>query len=156
MEDNKPIIGVYRISNILSGRYYIGYSTNINRRFTVHRSKLKQNCHDNIFLQRAYNLDGEDKFIYDKIHICESEEQAKEIELQYLTDISIREYLYNLNFNNSGGDLMSYHPDKEKIREKILKSHSETISKMSLEDRKEKFGRCGEKNGMMVKHIQKR
>lgn len=106
MEDNKPIIGVYRISNILSGRYYIGYSTNINRRFTVHRSKLKQNCHDNIFLQRAYNLDGEDKFIYDKIHICESEEQAKEIELQYLTDINIREYLYNLNFNNSGGDLM--------------------------------------------------
>jgi len=151
MEDNKPIIGVYRISNILSGRYYIGYSTNINRRFTVHRSKLKQNCHDNIFLQRAYNLDGEDKFIYDKIHICESEEQAKEIELQYLTDISIREYLYNLNFNNSGGDLMSYHPDKEKIREKILKSHSETISKMSLEDRKEKFGRCGEKNGMYGK-----
>ena len=151
MEDNKPIIGVYRISNILSGRYYIGYSTNINRRFTVHRSKLKQNCHDNIFLQRAYNLDGEDKFIYDKIHICESEEQAKEIELQYLTDINIREYLYNLNFNNSGGDLMSYHPDKEKIREKILKSHSETISKMSLEDRKEKFGRCGEKNGMYGK-----
>lgn len=151
MEDNKPIIGVYRISNILSGRYYIGYSTNINRRFTVHRSKLKQNCHDNIFLQRAYNLDGEDKFIYDKIHICDTEDEAKEIELQYLTDISIREYLYNLNFNNSGGDLMSYHPDKEKIREKILKSHSETISKMSLEDRKEKFGRCGEKNGMYGK-----
>ena len=150
-ESNNHIIGVYRISNILSGRYYIGYSTNINRRFTVHRSKLKQNCHDNIFLQRAYNLDGEDKFIYDKIHICESEEQAKEIELQYLTDINIREYLYNLNFNNSGGDLMSYHPDKEKIREKILKSHSETISKMSLEDRKEKFGRCGEKNGMYGK-----
>ena len=151
MEDNKPIIGVYRISNILSGRYYIGYSTNINRRFSVHRSKLKQNCHDNIFLQRAYNLDGEDKFIYDKIHICDTEDEAKEIELQYLTDISIREYLYNLNFNNSGGDLMSYHPDKEKIREKILKSHSETISKMSLEDRKEKFGRCGEKNGMYGK-----
>ena len=69
MENNQKIIGVYKISNILSGRYYIGYSSNINRRFTVHRNKLKQNCHDNIFLQRGYNLDGEDKFIYDIIHI---------------------------------------------------------------------------------------
>jgi len=151
MENNQKIIGVYKISNTLSGRYYIGYSTNINRRFTVHRSKLKQNCHDNIFLQRAYNLDGEDKFKYDIIHICNTEEEAKEIELQYLINLSIRDKLYNLNFNNSGGDLMTNHPDKEKIREKILKSHAETISKMSSEERKQKYGKLGEKNGMYGK-----
>ena len=87
-EDNNHIIGVYRISNVLSGRYYIGYSTNINRRFCVHRSKLKQNCHDNKFLQRAYNLEGEDKFQYDIIHICDTEDEAKEIEIHYaLLDI---------------------------------------------------------------------
>jgi hypothetical protein len=135
----------------LSGRYYIGYSTNINTRFSVHRNKLKKNCHDNIFLQRAYNLDGEDKFIYEIIHICNTEEKAKEIELQYLTNLSIRQYLYNLNFNNSGGDLMTNHPDKEKIREKILKSQAETISKMSSEERKQKYGKLGEKNGMYGK-----
>jgi group I intron endonuclease len=151
MEDKQPIIGVYRISNTLSGRYYIGYSTNIDRRFCVHRSKLKQNSHDNIFLQRAYNLDGEDKFKYDIIHICDTEEEAKEIELQYLTDLSIRNVLYNLNYNNSGGDLLRHHPDKEKIREKISKSHSETISKMTIEERKEKFGKPGERNGMYGK-----
>jgi group I intron endonuclease len=148
MEHKKLIIGVYRISNILSGRYYIGYSTNINKRFTVHRSKLKQNCHDNIFLQRAYNVDGEDKFVYDIIHICDTEKEAKEIELKYLTDLSIRHVIYNLNYNNSGGDLMTNHPDKEKIREQIISSYKETLNKMSLEDRKEKYGRPGEKNGM--------
>jgi group I intron endonuclease len=151
MEDNQKIIGVYKISNTLSGRYYIGYSTNMNKRFTVHRSKLKQKCHDNIFLQRAYNLDGEDKFIYEIIHKCDTEEHAKEIELQYLTDLSIREYLYNLNFNNSGGDLLTHHPDKDNIREKILKSFTETISNMTIEERKEKYGRIGEKNGMYGK-----
>ena len=151
MEDKRPIIGVYKISNTLSGRYYIGYSTNINRRFTVHRNKLKQNYHDNIFLQRAYNLDGEDKFVYDIIHICDTEEDAKEIELQYLTDLSIREELYNLNFNNSGGDLLTHHPDKEKIREKILKSQAENMSKLSSEERKQKYGKCGERNGMFSK-----
>jgi len=151
MEDKHLIIGVYKISNTLSGRYYIGYSTNIYRRFCTHRSKLKQKCHDNIFLQRAYNLDGEDKFVYEIIHTCDTEEEAKEIELKYLTNISIREYLYNLNFNNSGGDLLSNHPDKDKIREKILKSFSETISKMSTEERKQKYGKNGEKNGMFGK-----
>jgi group I intron endonuclease len=147
----EKIIGVYRISNILSGRYYIGYSTNINRRFTNHRSKLKQNCHDNIFLQRAYNLDGEDKFQYDIIHICDTEEEAKEIELQYLTDLTIRNIIYNLNYNNSGGDLLTHHPDKEAIREKILISYSETISKMTPEERSQKYGKIGEKNGMYGK-----
>ena len=151
MDDKQPIIGVYKISNTLSGRYYIGYSTNINRRFTVHRNKLKQNYHDNIFLQRAYNLDGEDKFVYEIIHICDTEEDAKEIELQYLTDLSIREELYNLNFNNSGGDLLTHHPDKEKIREKILKSQAENMSKLSSEERKQKYGKYGERNGMYGK-----
>ena len=151
MDDNKPIIGVYKISNSVSGRYYIGYSTNINRRFCVHRSKLKKNCHDNIFLQRAYNLDGQDKFKYDIIHICDTEEEAKEIELQYLTNLSIRDKIYNLNFNNSGGDLMTNHPDKEAIREKILKSHQETVSKMTSDERKQKYGKVGERNGMYGK-----
>jgi len=148
---NNKIIGVYKISNILSCKYYIGYSTNIKKRFQVHLSKLKNNCHDNIFLQRAYNLDGEDNFKYEIINICETEEEAKEIELQYLTNLSIRNILYNLNYNNSGGDLITYHPDKEKIREKILKSHAETLSKMTIEERRQKYGKFGEKNGMYGK-----
>lgn len=152
MEETKqPIIGVYKISNLVSDRYYIGYSKNINKRFRVHRCKLKNSCHDNIFLQRAYNLDGEDKFIYEIIHRCNTEKEAKEIELQYLTDLTIRDKLYNLNYNNSGGDLLTNHPDKELIREKILKSYTETISKMSCEERKEKYGKIGERNGMYGK-----
>ena len=149
--DRQPTIGVYKISNSLSGRYYIGYSTNIERRFTSHRRKLKQNCHDNIFLQRAYNLDGEDKFKYDIIHVCDTEGEAKEIELQYLTDLSIRDKLYNLNYNNSGGDLLTHHPNKEAIREKIIETHKANLSKMTPEERSIKYGKCGERNGMYGK-----
>ena len=85
-KNNQPIIGVYKITNIVSNRYYIGYSKNITKRFYTHRCKLRKCCHDNIFLQRAYDLDGEDKFIYEIIHRCNTEKEAKEIELQYLTD----------------------------------------------------------------------
>lgn len=150
MEIDKEI-GVYKISNKKSGRFYIGYSTNIERRFCVHRSKLKNGCHDNIFLQRAYDLDGHDAFKFEIIHLCETEEEAKEIELEYLTDLSIRDMLYNLNFNNSGGDLLTNHPNKEAIREKILKSHAETMDKMSEEERRQKYGKFGERNGMYGK-----
>jgi len=151
MEYKEPTIGVYKISNTLSERYYIGYSKDIDRRFCVHRSKLRKNCHDNIFLQRAYNLDGEDKYKYEIIHICNTEAEAKDIELQYLSDLSIRGKLYNLNYNNSGGDLMSHHPEKEKIRKQILKSHAETIKNMTLEERNQKYCKFGEKNGMYGK-----
>ena len=151
MEDKQPIIGVYKISNIVSGRYYIGYSTNITKRFKSHCYKLKQNIHDNIFLQRAYNLDGEDKLKYDIIHICDTMDEAKEIELKYLIDLSIRDKLYNLNFNNSGGDLLTNHPDKEKIRERIIHSFKETLSNMTVEERSQKYGKLGEKNGMYGK-----
>jgi group I intron endonuclease len=152
MEANRhPTIGVYRISNILSGRYYIGYSTNIEKRFISHRYKLKKDCHDNIFLQRAYNLDGEDKFLYEITHVCDTEEEAKEIELQYLTDLNIRDKLYNLNYNNSGGDLLTHHPEKEAIREKIVNSYKATLSKMTPEERRAKYAQCGEKNGMYGK-----
>ena len=151
MEYKTPIIGVYKISNTLSGRYYIGYSTDIDRRFGVHRSKLRKNCHDNIFLQRAYNLDGEDKYKYDIIHICDTAEEAKEIELKYLTDLTIRGKLYNLNYNNSGGDLISHHPEKEKIRNQISSSLLKVMSKLTSNEKKEKFGRSGERNGMYGK-----
>jgi group I intron endonuclease len=151
MENSQNIIGVYKISNTLSGRYYIGYSVNINKRFKTHRYKLKNNCHDNIFLQRAYNLDGEDKFIYDIIHICNTEDEAKEIELNYLSDLTIRKDLYNLNFNNSGGDLLTNHPEKEEIRKRIIKTQKENMSKLTPEERSEKYGKIGEKNGMYGK-----
>jgi len=151
MEHQENIIGVYKITNIKSGRYYIGYSKHIIRRFYKHKSQLRSKCHENIFLQRAYNLDGEDSFIFDIIHKCNTEEEAKEIELTYLTNMDIREQLYNLNYNNSGGDLLSNHPNKDAIREKIISSCKETISKISVEERKLKYGKLGEKNGMYGK-----
>ena len=59
--------------------------------------------------------------------------------------------LYNLNYNNSGGDLLTNHPEKEAIREKIIKSQRETTNKMTPEERKQKYGKVGERNGMYGK-----
>jgi group I intron endonuclease len=146
----KKIIGVYKISNTLcpEGKYYIGYSCDINRRWCIHRSTLKTNKHCNILMQRAYNKYGAECFDYEILQECENEEEAKNIELSYLEDLTIRDKLYNLHYNSSGGDLMTYHPNKEQIIERMKNTQKEQISKMTKEERQVKWGQNGEKNGM--------
>jgi|SaaInlV_150m_DNA_4_1039716.scaffolds.fasta_scaffold00340_3 group I intron endonuclease len=146
----KPIIGVYKISNTLcpEGKYYIGYSCNINRRWGIHKSTLRGGYHCNIRMQRAYEKYGSDCFDYEILQECETEEEAKNVELSYLEDLTIRDKLYNLHYNSSGGDLMTYHPNKEQIIERMKNTQKEQISKMTKEERQERWGQSGEKNGM--------
>jgi group I intron endonuclease len=59
--------------------------------------------------------------------------------------------LYNLNYNNSGGDLLTHHPNKEAIREKIIETHKANLGKMTPEERSIKYGKCGDRNGMYGK-----
>lgn len=144
------IIGVYKISNTLcpEGKYYVGYSCDINHRWCIHRSTLKTNKHCNILMQRAYNKYGTDCFSYEILHECETEEEAKNIELSYLEDLTIRDKLYNLHYNSSGGDIITHHPDREQIIERMKNTQKEKISKMTKEERQKKWGQPGEKNGM--------
>jgi len=151
METCKIIIGVYKIKNTNTDRYYIGYSKNIHKRFSTHKYKLKHNIHDNIFLQRAYNLYGIDSFEYEILHNCETIQEAQEKELIYLEDLTIRDKLFNLNYNSSGGDIMSTHPDKEKIYQKISATLLKNSNAMTKEEKKKKYGQVGEKNGMYGK-----
>jgi len=146
----KPIIGVYKITNTLcpEGKYYIGYSCNINRRWGIHKSTLRGGYHCNIRMQRAYEKYGSECFDYEILQECENEEEAKNIELSYLEDLTIRDKLYNLHYNSSGGDLMTYHPNKEQIIERMKNTQKEQISKMTKEERQERWGQSGEKNGM--------
>jgi len=147
----KKIIGVYKISNTLGpeGKYYIGYSCDINRRWGTHKSTLKTNKHCNIRMQRAYEKYGSDCFTYEILQECETEEEAKNVELSYLEDLTIRDKLYNLHYNSSGGDMLTYHPNKELIIEKRRKSQKESNSKLTHEEHKLRFCmKIGEKNGM--------
>ena len=146
----KKIIGVYKISNTLcpEGKYYIGYSCNIKQRLQTHKSTLRGGKHCNIRMQRAYEKYGSECFDYEILQECENEEEAKNVELSYLEDLTIRDKLYNLHYNSSGGDLMTYHPNKEQIIERMKNTQKEQISKMTKEERQERWGQSGEKNGM--------
>lgn len=66
--------GIYKITNLISNKIYIGSTTtSFKRRFKEHLSALKRNNHPNSHMQRAFNLDGENSFIFEVIEIVEKE-----------------------------------------------------------------------------------
>jgi group I intron endonuclease len=92
---------VYKITNTVNGRVYIGSSTNGKNRITGHKNHLRKNSHPNKPLQEDYNTFGESVFEFtilktidnDKLSTLRIEEQNSLNEYSKLTNV------YNLNFN---------------------------------------------------------
>ena len=63
--------GVYMIEHIASGKKYIGSAAkSISRRWSSHRSSLRNGKHKNSHLQRAWDKYGEDAFVFRIIEPC--------------------------------------------------------------------------------------
>ena len=54
--------GIYKITNIITGKIYIGSSLNLYDRLIQHRNNLRINRHENNYLQLSYNKYGEENF----------------------------------------------------------------------------------------------
>lgn len=59
------VSGIYKITCILTGKFYIGSSVNIGQRWAVHKATLRSNTHVNPHLQSAWNKYGESNFIFE-------------------------------------------------------------------------------------------
>jgi len=55
-------LGIYKITNKVNGKFYIGSSNNIKRRWRHHKSNLRSGTHANIHLQNSYDKHGESQF----------------------------------------------------------------------------------------------
>jgi hypothetical protein len=51
----KPIAGIYRITEVSTGRHYVGESGNLKTAWYQHKSNLKCRRHSNSYLQTAWN-----------------------------------------------------------------------------------------------------
>lgn len=59
------ISGVYKITNTVTGQFYIGSAIDTTRRKNSHFSMLSRNKHDNIFFQQSYNQYGKASFVFE-------------------------------------------------------------------------------------------
>jgi len=96
--------GVYRITNLVNGKFYIGSSNKLMRRYRRHKKDLKNDYHPNQLLQRAYNKYGEDNFSFEVLEYIEDKELARSVEQRYLDFMRPfdREIGYNICLDSRG------------------------------------------------------
>ena len=114
---NEKISGIYKIINKVNGKYYVGSSKDIHRRWNDHKLELNKNRHNNNYLQKSYNKHGVSNFdfiITEKVSV----DKLIEIEQKYLdTAKQERDKCYNLNFLADRVEMT------DEVREKISKSN---------------------------------
>jgi group I intron endonuclease len=107
--------GVYIIRNIINGKIYIGSAVNLERRLKYHRWALNKETHSNIYLQRAWNKDGEEFFVFEEYFYCEVKDLI--FHEQLTIDASIvrygRENIYNIS-PTAGSTLGRKHSEETK------------------------------------------
>lgn len=120
--------GIYKIINITNNKFYIGSAKNINKRWIRHRCDLNLNCHQNRFLQRAYNKNLKVDFILEILEYCEVEKLIQR-EQYYIDNLKPE---YNLT-PTAGSSLGVKHSAETRKRMSLAKQQmtEETKRKMS-------------------------
>lgn len=126
---------IYKIKNNINDKVYIGSTKDFEKRKSRHLNELKNNNHHSIYFQRFYN-----KYI-DKIeldfeilltNLSKEEVTIKEEELILM----YYENSFNVSKCSTGGDLISYHPKKDeivnKIRNTLKYKHENNLIKMPV------------------------
>jgi group I intron endonuclease len=95
---------LYRITNQINGKIYIGQSNN-NRRWSQHKYFAKHPEQTGQHIHRAMAKYGVDNFVFEKIATCRTQEDANEVEsfliIQY--DSRNKEYGYNSRIGGIAG-----------------------------------------------------
>lgn len=106
--------GVYRITNTVTGKYYLGSSIEMTTRWKTHRRYLRRGNHWNILLQRSWDKHGESVFtftIQEEFYGTKDELRARE---QFYLDTVDRTVSLNLSFVACGPDTSTAAIEKRK------------------------------------------
>lgn len=65
--------GIYKITNTLTGKCYIGSAVNVEKRWREHCFALKHGTHHSQYLQRAWGKHGPEAFVFSRLIACNRE-----------------------------------------------------------------------------------
>ena len=71
MAKSQKTCGVYKITNLINGKIYVGSSKDIKYRWCQHKTQLREGIHGNVYLQNAWNKYKEQNFIFEIIEECD-------------------------------------------------------------------------------------
>ena len=88
---------IYRIRNIIDGKFYVGSTINQRERFRTHRTKLRAGNHHTKHLQNAWRKYGEEAFVFEVV-----EEVARVEDLQAAEDRWLAKHVGTPQCYNAG------------------------------------------------------
>lgn len=111
------ISGIYKITNIVNNKIYIGQSKDISCRWKDHLRRLRSGKHDNDHLQKAWGKYGENNFKFEIIEICEeSYEVLNNREIYWINKLKALDKNKGYNIASGGGNSNTLAgKDKEEI-----------------------------------------
>lgn len=147
MEYRTPdaLCGVYKITNNVNGKVYIGQSINIKERWNDHIKSLNRRDSHSILLQRAWNKYKQENFSFEILELC-SEDELDDVEVKYIEFCDAINNGYNIEPGGNKNKHLSEETKKKIGDANRGRHHSEdTRQKMSE-------SRMGENNGMYGRH----
>lgn len=98
----KKVIGIYKITNKINGKTYIGQSRNIYKRWHGHKETCKRTKYKDVLLYKAMNKYGIENFEFEIIEICD-EELLDEKEIFYIEKYGSFAHGKNKGYNQTLG-----------------------------------------------------
>lgn len=69
--------GVYRILNLVTGRFYYGSTYRFKKRYDSHKATLESSKHTNTFLLHEYRKYGSENFVFEVIEVVDGDEKRR-------------------------------------------------------------------------------
>ena len=124
MKENK-IAGIYKITNIITGDFYIGSSKDIKLRWYIHKTPYTIKQHPNVKLYKAMAQYGRDNFTIEVIEETNNLREREQYWIEYLKPV----------YNDRHADGYNIERKKESMRRASRKYHrthkcsAETLAK---------------------------
>jgi group I intron endonuclease len=115
---------LYRITDLLNNKIYIGQAVNPNRRWVDHKWNSKQS-EPIQYISRAMAKYGIENFIFEVISTCRTQEDTNEVEAILIEQYNSRDKQFGYNIKPGGNNAPHAEETKEKQRQATIKQIAE-------------------------------
>lgn len=130
------MIGIYKITNKINNKVYIGETMDVEKRWNEHKESLKNNTHHSYKLQSDWNEYGENNFLFEIIYEVKSYSNVTNLKCFLI----ISEYRFMKKYNSilNGYNIENTY-EKIKVQEKSIFKESEQESLIKAFDEVDKI-----------------